>query len=116
MDRIKSIAVPVTRRGAVAKAQRANQSTPPTADADEAVLDRETRRVTPPITNRSVHRYRVGQRLALSRGSISFSRQTAACRVIALMPHETGPLYYRILSDAENFERVVDEMDLSPLP
>ena len=42
------------------------------------------------------------------------ARVAASCKVIALLPYEGhGALLYRIRSDAEAFERVVAEADLS---
>jgi hypothetical protein len=48
-------------------------------------------------------------------GGREFSRSASACVVLALLPYEGGPLRYRVRSDNENFERIVDEADLSPL-
>ncbi len=114
MDTIKSIAVPVTRRDAIAKARRTNR--PETHDDAQAPTINEFRRQQPlATTTRPMHRYRVGQRLAMARGSRDIARAFAACLVTALVPHETGPLLYRVRSETESFERIVDEIDLAPL-
>jgi hypothetical protein len=113
VDRIKSIAVPVTRRDAIAKRQRAGRPLQDDVPVDTKLV--EVRQQHRPTSARPAHRYRVGERLALGRGSTSFARPVAACKVVALVPHETGPLLYRIRSDIENFERIVDEADLAPL-
>jgi hypothetical protein len=117
---MKSIAVPVTRKSIVSdkKKRRAGRpaghpAVPPT---DIVVGGRvgpvraqagEPRAVTG-------HRYHVGQRLRMANGGRSWSRPDTVCRVLALLPIEGGPLRYRVRSEAENFERIVDEIDLSP--
>lgn len=62
-----------------------------------------------PIT----HRFQMGQRLMMSQGGRDIARQSATCVVTGLVPHEFGPLRYRVRSDLEGFERIVDEVDLS---
>ncbi len=62
------------------------------------------------------HRYLVGQRLAMAPGGREFARGAATCTIVARLPHEGGPLRYRVRSDSENYERIVDENDLSLLP
>lgn len=61
------------------------------------------------------HRFGVGQRLSMAPGGREISRGASACTVVALLPYEGGPLRYRVRSDNENFERIVDEADLTPL-
>ena len=74
------------------------------------VLVRPARRVAPAPH----HRYHVGERLRLSGGGSIAARAGSGCRVIALLPYEGhGALLYRIRSDAEQFERIVAEADLS---
>ncbi len=109
MEKYKSIAVPVTRRDAIAKTKKARPAAP--SDFDGAV---EFKRQPQPTTARPVHAYRVGERLAMARGSRDIARPAATCQVTAIVPHETGPLLYRVRSDAESFERIVDEIDLAP--
>ncbi len=53
--------------------------------------------------------------LFMARGGRDIARQASACQVVALLPHEGGPLRYRVRSDAEGFERIVDETDLTTL-
>jgi hypothetical protein len=61
-----------------------------------------------------VHRYVVGDRLRMGNGGYSSNRIASTCRITALLPYEGhGPLLYRVHSDAEAFERVVAEADLS---
>lgn len=69
-----------------------------------------------PLSVSHVHRFAVGQRLAMASGGREISRGASACYVVFLLPHDSGPLRYRVRSDNETFERIVDEVDLAPLP
>jgi hypothetical protein len=60
------------------------------------------------------HRYSVGQMLELRSAPRQSSRPAGTCTVMACLPHENGPLQYRVQSTTEAHERVVDESDLSP--
>ena len=60
------------------------------------------------------HRYAVGERLRMASGGREIARGAAACLVTALLPHEGGPLKYRVRSESENYDRIIDETDLSP--
>jgi hypothetical protein len=60
------------------------------------------------------HHFKVGQMLEL-RSSPRFSdRPAGPCEVLACLPHDKGPVLYRVQSVNERTERVVDETDLSP--
>lgn len=60
------------------------------------------------------HRYKVGQMLEL-RSSPTFSNRPAGpCEVLSCLPHDSGPVLYRVQSLNERNERVVDEIDLTP--
>lgn len=60
------------------------------------------------------HRYKVGQMLEL-RSSPTFSNRPAGPgEVLACLPHDSGPVLYRVQSLNERNERVVDEIDLTP--
>lgn len=61
------------------------------------------------------HRFAVGQRLSMAPGGRDFSREAAICSVVFLLPYEGGALRYRVHSDSENFERIVNEADLVAL-
>lgn len=61
------------------------------------------------------HRFAVGQRLTMASGGREISRGSAICSVVFLLPYEGGALKYRVRSDNESFERIVDETDLRPL-
>jgi hypothetical protein len=60
------------------------------------------------------HRYRVGQILEMRASPRTSTRPAGPCEVIFRLPHEGGPVLYRVRSLDENTERVVDEVDLSP--
>jgi hypothetical protein len=42
------------------------------------------------------------------------NRPSGPCEVIFRLPHDKGPVLYRVKSSGESNERVVDEVDLSP--
>ena len=60
------------------------------------------------------HRFKVGQMLDLRSAPQRSNRPAGPCEVISCLPHDKGPVLYRIKSLGENNERVVDEVDLSP--
>lgn len=60
------------------------------------------------------HRYQVGQMLELRSAPRHSNRQSGPCEVVSRLPHEKGPLLYRVKSRGEGNERVVEEADLSP--
>lgn len=67
-----------------------------------------------PVQSAPTHRYHIGERLRLGGGGYSVARIAAVCKVLALLPYEgRGSLLYRVRSEAEAFERVVSEADLS---
>jgi len=57
--------------------------------------------------------YHVGQRLILLGGGNRWARTQSPCRVIAVLPREAGPFSYRVRSEAESYERIVVETDLT---
>lgn len=108
MDKLKSIAVPVTRRSIAGKPRKASQTqAAPTDRMAEA-----PRRHAATEADAPQHRYGVGQRLKLLGSGRYWARSAGLCQVVALLPHEGGPLLYRVRSEAESFERVVPEADL----
>ncbi|HTJ57044.1 MAG TPA: hypothetical protein VL418_05700 [Devosiaceae bacterium] len=114
MDKIKSIAVPVTGRRGAPKPKRAGHP----AEMPEHRVGGSVgphRRVAGPVTPGQGPLYAIGQRLMLRGGGNHWARQQADCQVVALLPNEGGPFLYRVRSDAESHERVVDEADLSPI-
>lgn len=60
------------------------------------------------------HHYKVGQMLNLRSAPRHSNRPSGLCEVISCLPHDKGPLLYRVKSRGENVERVVEEADLSP--
>jgi hypothetical protein len=60
------------------------------------------------------HIYKVGQMLDLRSAPRHSNRLAGPCEVIACLPHEKGPVLYRVKSRGETNERVVEEGDLSP--
>ena len=46
-------------------------------------------------------------------GGRAWQRAETMCKVMALLPQEAGPLRYRVRSEMESFERVVEEIDLT---
>ena len=62
------------------------------------------------------HRYEVGQMLDLSSAPMHSNRPKGPCKVLARLPHENGPVLYRVQCLSERNERVVEETDLSPGP
>ena len=52
--------------------------------------------------------------LHMGGGGYTTARVASSCRIVALLPYEGhGPLLYRVRSDAEAFERVIAEIDLT---
>ncbi|ODT71970.1 MAG: hypothetical protein ABS75_05695 [Pelagibacterium sp. SCN 63-23] len=60
------------------------------------------------------HLYKVGQMLELRSAPRHSNRPSGPCEVVSCLPHEKGPLLYRVKSRGEGNERVVEEADLSP--
>jgi len=60
------------------------------------------------------HRYKVGEMLDLRSAPRLSNRPSGPCEVVTCLPHENGPVLYRVKSLGENNERVVEEGDLSP--
>lgn len=60
------------------------------------------------------HRFKVGQMLELRSAPQRSNRPAGPCEVVFCLPHDKGPILYRVKSLGETNERVVDETDLSP--
>ena len=105
----KSIAVPLNpsaRRGGRLLAA-SDLSAEHASAGDETAPARQA-------TPRALHRYRASERLRMGNGGNIVSRAASYCKVVALLPYEGhGALLYRVRSEAEAFERVVAEGDLS---
>lgn len=61
-----------------------------------------------------IHLYKVGQMLDLRSAPRHSNRPAGPCEVIACLPHDKGPVLYRVKSKGESNERVVEETDLAP--
>ena len=60
------------------------------------------------------HRYKVGEMLDLRSAPRHSNRPAGPCEIVTCLPHEKGPVLYRVKSWGESNERVVEEADLSP--
>jgi hypothetical protein len=60
------------------------------------------------------HRFRPGQVLDLRSAPRHSNRPSGPCDVLSCLPHDMGPVLYRVKARSESIERVVDEVDLSP--
>lgn len=112
MEPIKSVTIPIKRRRDVRKPEGALRL--PQAPAP-AVPPRPVAATPARVAPRPEHLYRVGQRLRMLGGGNRWARVESLCEVIVLLPYEGGALMYRVRSEAENYERVVAEIDLQPL-
>lgn len=111
MDKLKSIAVPVTRRSIAGKPRKGGQTQVAPHNGTGGTTE-APRREAASAAEGPQHRYGVGQQLKLLGSGRYWARSTGLCQVVALLPHEGGPLLYRVRSEAESFERVVPEADL----
>ena len=116
MDSIKSIAVPVTRKRAAAKPKRAGKPTTVPGGHVGGHVGPARRSLSGATAPAPKHRFGLGERLRMVGGGTTLRRDESICRVTSLLPHEGGPLLYRVRSELESFERVVAESDLSAVP
>ena len=109
MSSFKNIAVPP-------RSPTRKRSGEPPDESRQVYVPATSTAVAPRSThlNRS-HRFAIGQRLSMAPGGREISRGASTCSVVFLLPFEGGALRYRVRSDNESFERIVDETDLSPL-
>lgn len=56
-------------------------------------------------------KFSAGERVAITR-AVGFSARDAACHIIAALPRDAGPQQYRIRSEGESFDRIIDEVRL----
>jgi hypothetical protein len=106
---VKSIAIPSRL---AAKKERSPSSSDALREYAQATRLPERSRVT---RSAHAHRFSAGERLLMAPGGREISRSASPCLVLALLPYEGVTLRYRVRSESENFERIVDEVDLSPL-
>ena len=60
------------------------------------------------------HRYAIGQILEMRAAPRTSTRVAGPCEVVFRLPHDRGPVLYRVRPLNQTIERVVDEIDLSP--
>lgn len=101
----KSIAIP-SRLKAGGKSSRA-----PKASAVEVPV----RRRVPAPANRATptHRFAVGELVTVTQPSRLSVPQAGRYRILRHLPYEGGTLMYRVQSEADIYERVVAEGDIS---
>jgi hypothetical protein len=56
--------------------------------------------------------FRVGQRVQVLRGG-AVGGPSGFCAIVAPLPRESGPQQYRVRTDGESFDRIVDETRLA---
>lgn len=56
-------------------------------------------------------KFSAGERVAITR-AVGFSVRDGACRIVAALPRDAGPQQYRIRSEGESFDRIIDEARL----
>jgi hypothetical protein len=61
------------------------------------------------------HRFYVGQNVRLSLGPIH-QGNSIACKIAQLLPFDGESFQYRVKNDAESFERMANEHDLTAAP
>jgi hypothetical protein len=59
------------------------------------------------------HIFKIGQLVELRAAPRHSTRPAGICEVIACLPHDKGPVLYRVQSINERNERVVEETDLT---
>jgi hypothetical protein len=111
MPSYRSVAVTPIKRGGGRKAPSPTVAGNP---ADSLALQVALAHPARRVAALPVHRYVVGDRLRMTGGGQVVQRTASSCRVISLLPYEgRGPLQYRVRSEAEAFERIVAEADLT---
>lgn len=60
------------------------------------------------------HRYAVGQVLEMRSSPRTNTRPAGPCEVVFRLPHDHGPILYRVRPLNDSVERVVAEADLLP--
>ncbi|MBL8546288.1 MAG: hypothetical protein JNL81_07475 [Hyphomonadaceae bacterium] len=56
-------------------------------------------------------KFSAGERVSITR-AVGFSAISSTCRVVAPLPRDAGPQQYRVRSEAESFDRIIDEARL----
>lgn len=60
------------------------------------------------------HQYAVGQVLDMRSSPRTNTRPAGPCEVVFRLPHDSGPILYRVRPLNDKVERVVAEVDLVP--
>ncbi len=60
------------------------------------------------------HKFKVGQMVDVRPDGGRSYRTAGVSEILTCMPHDRGPLLYRVRSVAEAYDRVVAEGDLAP--
>jgi len=58
-------------------------------------------------------RFRAGDRVQVTRAV--FGGPNGICSVVSVVPREAGPQQYRVRSDGETFDRIIDEARLEAM-
>lgn len=102
---------PIRRAG---NRKQASPAADVAAMADEGVRVAATPLRRGAVMPAATHQYRIGEKLVMRPGGTVIARVGSACKVVALLPYEgRGSLLYRVRSDAEQYDRVVAEIDLA---
>jgi hypothetical protein len=56
-------------------------------------------------------KFSAGERVSITR-AVGFSTISSSCRVVTPLPRDAGPQQYRVRSEAESFDRIIDEARL----
>lgn len=56
-------------------------------------------------------KFSAGERVAITR-AVGFSASSSTCHVVTPLPRDAGPQQYRVRSEAESFDRIIDEARL----
>lgn len=56
-------------------------------------------------------RFRAGQRVQVLRGG-AVGGPSGFCAIVTPLPRDAGPQQYRVRSDGESFDRIIDEVRL----
>jgi hypothetical protein len=57
-------------------------------------------------------KFSVGQRVSVARGSTFGATAGGFCSVVTPLPRGAGPQQYRVRTEGENFDRIIDEARL----
>ena len=61
----------------------------------------------------ALHKYKLGQAVDLNPGRWSLPASSREYKIVRLLPVESGERMYRVKSEAETFERIAKESELT---